>query len=198
MHPLDDRALWLARNILPHERALRAWLQKRLVAGLDVDDIVQETYARLSTVQSVADIRDPKRYAFQAAHSVVVSYVRRSNIVSIQAMANLDAIGTISDEPNPEICAADRDELHRLALAIADLPGKIRDVFVLRRVRGLSQREVAERLGLSESTVEKHMSKSFRHLSTMFGRGGNSQARASRDEQRETVSYNDQTKQPND
>jgi len=176
---LDDRALWLARHVLPHEPMLRAWLQRRIVPGIDVDDVVQETYARLSQIESVEAVRDPRSYMFQAAHSIIVSHVRRSRIVSIQTMAHLDALETPSDEPDPEMQALARDELNQLALAIAAMPDRIRDVFVMRRVHGLSQREVAGRLGLSESTVEKHMSKGFRHLSAVFGRGGKSAARAS-------------------
>ena len=64
-------------------------------------------------------------------------------------------------------------ELTRLAHVIADLPGKVRDVFILRRVHGLSQREVAERLGLSESTVEKHMARGFLIMLELARHGGN-------------------------
>jgi RNA polymerase sigma factor (sigma-70 family) len=187
---LDDRALWLARHVLPHEPMLRAWLQRRIVPGIDVDDVVQETYARLSQIESVEEVRDPRSYMFQAAHSIIVSHVRRSRIVSIQAMAHLDALETPADEPDPEAQALARDELNRLALAIAAMPERIRDVFVMRRVHGLSQREVAGRLGLSESTVEKHMSKGFRHLSALFGRGGKAQPRASSAGEEETDQSN--------
>jgi RNA polymerase sigma factor (sigma-70 family) len=179
MSPRDSRALWLARCVLPHEPALRAWLRRKAVAGLEVDDIVQETYARLSTIESVDSIRDPKTYLFQTAHSIVVSYVRRSRIVPILAVGHLDAFERASDEPGPETQTNDHQELQRLAAAIATLPGKMRDVFVLRRVHGLSQREVAQRLGLAESTVEKHMSKGFTLISALFSRGGNDVRQAS-------------------
>ncbi len=186
MHALDERALWLARHVLPHEPMLRAWLQRRVVPGIDVDDVVQETYARLSQIASVEEVRDPRSYMFQAAHSIIASHVRRSRIVPIQAIAHLDALEAPSDEPDPETQALARDELNQLALAIKAMPERIREVFVLRRVQGLSQREVAGRLGLSESTVEKHMSKGFRHLSALFGRGGKAVPRASRDRNEET------------
>lgn len=186
MHAYDARAIWLARYVLLHEPALRAWLQRKNVPGLDVDDIVQETYARLSTVESVDNIHNIRNYTFQAAHSVIITHLRHSRIVSIQSVAHLEALETISPEPDPECQTADRDELRRLAEAIANLPVKIRTVFVLRRIDGLSQREVAERLGLSESTVEKHMSKGFRALSAMFGRGGKTKPGASRNEQQGT------------
>jgi RNA polymerase sigma-70 factor (ECF subfamily) len=176
----DERARWLARHVLPHEPALRAWLSTRRVADLDVDDIVQETYARLASAESVADVRNARTYAFQTAYSVIMSHLRRSRVVSIRAVADIDELGAVSDSPSPEEEAADRDELHRLAEAVAALPEKVREVFSLRRIEGLSQRQVAERLGLAESTVEKHMAKSFRLLMDRFGRGGKAPSRASR------------------
>src|SRR5262245_3099085 len=121
MLPRDARALWLARFILPHEAALRAWLRRKAAAGFEVDDIVQETYARLSTIETVDTIRDPKTYLFQTAHSILVSQVRRSRIVPIQAVGHLEAFEMASEEPNPETQTNDHQELQRLAEAIATL-----------------------------------------------------------------------------
>lgn len=180
MHSSTERAVWLARHVLPHEPALRAWLQRRRVRGLDVDDIVQETYTRLSTVESVVEIRDPKTYMFQAAHSIIVSHVRRSHIVPILAIGSLEAFDIISEAPSVETQASDHQQLQRLAEAIAALPGKVRDVFILRRVHDLPQRQVAQRLGLSESTVEKHLSKGLTLIANLFDRSGNAPPRASK------------------
>jgi RNA polymerase sigma-70 factor (ECF subfamily) len=93
-------------------------------------------------------------------------------VVSISSAPNFDYLETPSDEPSPERQVIDRDELQRLARMIAQLPGKVRDVFTLRRIHGLSQREVAERLGLAESTVEKHMSRGFLIISDWLEHGG--------------------------
>lgn len=175
----DDRALWLARYVLPHEPALRAWLRGRQPPGLEVDDIVQETYARLIATEAVEAIRNVKAYTFQAARSVIATHLRRAKVVSFQNFSDMDELGATSDLPSPEAHAIGHQELQRLAQAIAGLPGKVRDVFVLRRIEGLSQREVARRLQLAESTVEKHMSRGFLLLADLFGRGGNGQLRAS-------------------
>ena len=176
----DERALWLSRFVLQHEPALRAWLSHRRPAGLEIDDIVQETYARLITVESVAGISNVRNYMFQTAYSVMVSHIRRSKVVSFQAVNDLDELGASTHESSPEDQVADRDELRRLAQSIATLPGKIRDVFILRRVSGLSQREVAGKLGLSESTVEKHMSRGIFLLMDLISHSGNDTTRASR------------------
>lgn len=179
MRASDERALWLSRHVLKHEPALRAWLGRRRIAGLEVDDIVQETYARLITVDSVDGIGNVKNYMFQTAYSVLVSHVRRAKIVAFETVTDLEQLGQARD-CSPEEQVIDRDELNRLARAIATLPGKVRDVFVLRRVNGLSQRDVARELGLSESTVEKHMSRSIYLLMNLISNGGNEPSRASK------------------
>lgn len=180
MRVTDERALWLSRHALQHEGALRSWLSHKRIHGLDIDDIVQETYARLITVEDVSGITNVRNYMFQAAYSVLVSHVRRSKIVSFQAINDLDQLGAMADECSPETQVIDRDELRQLGEAIAGLPGKIRDVFVLRRVSGLSQRDVALKLGLSESTVEKHMSRGINLLMKLISYSGNDTLRASK------------------
>jgi len=157
----DERALWLGRQVLPHEPALRAWLRRKSLGGLDVDDIIQETYTRLVAADSVAHVLDARSYAFQVAGSVVIDHLRRMKVVSISQAPNFDYLEVVSDEPSPERQVIDRDELQHLARMIARLPGRVREVFTLRRVYGLSQREVAQRMGIAESTVEKHMSRGF-------------------------------------
>lgn len=165
---------------MPHEPALRAWLHKRRLAGLEVDDIIQEAYARLIALDTVEAIRNPRTYAYQTVYSVLVSHARRSRVIPFQTVADIDALGAASDEPSPEHQAVDRDELQHLAEAIAGLPGRAREVFVLRRVHGLAQRDVARRLGLSESTVEKHLGRAFYLLTKRFTRSGKTGAHASR------------------
>ncbi len=160
----SDRAAWLADNVLPHEPALRDWLGRRKVLRLEVDDIVQEAYAVLASLDSVAHIQNPRTYLFSTAHSIILQYVRRLRIVSIETVAEVDRLGIHIDEMSPERCAADHQELRLIAELIAALPTKCREAFTLRKVEGLSQREVAHRMGVSENTVEKHIGKSIRIL----------------------------------
>ncbi len=181
----DDRAAWIARNVLPHEPALRSWLKRHVVSGLEIDDIVQDTYAALASRETVADIRNPKAYCFQTARSVVLTYLRRASVVTIRAVEDLDRLGAIDSDPSPERQVSDREQLQQLGVAIARLPQPGREALILRMIEGLSQREVGRRLGISENAAQKHIAKSAHLLMVWLGRGGNPDVGASNTETQE-------------
>lgn len=168
------------RHILPHEAALRGWLaRRRSPAAFDVDDIVQESYALLAERERLDDILNPRAYLFQVAQSLVVRNIRRARIVSILAVEDLGMVDMPDHAATPEQSAIAHDDLRQLAEVIASMPGQTREAFVLRRVRGLSQREIASHMGLSENTVEKHIVRGIRWLGDWFASGGNSPAKTS-------------------
>ncbi len=182
----DERTRWFVQQILPHEAALRGWLSRRRApAAFDIDDIVQESYAVLAERERVDDILNPRAYLFQVAHSLVVRNIRRARIVPILAVEDLGLLDLADDAATPEQNAIAHDDLRRLAEVIASMPGQTREAFVLRRVRGLSQREIASRMGLSENTVEKHIVRGLRWLGDWFASGGNPPAKTSNQLERE-------------
>lgn len=171
----DDigRTRWFLKQILPHEPALRAWLARRGTSIIDIDDIVQETYAVFASMERYDEIRDPPAYLFQVARSQVVRSIRKARVVPILAVGDLAEFDCSDETQTPERQAIGRDELRRLAETVASMPGKTREAFILRRIRGASQREIAQRMGISESTVEKHISRGIRILIDRFKSGGN-------------------------
>jgi len=176
----EEKTRWFLTSILPHEPTLRAWLGRKRRAGIDVDDVIQETYTVLAARETIGDIRHPRAYLFQIAHSIVVRHVRRARVVSIQAAEDIEGFDPPDDAASPEQATIDRDELRRLAEAIAAMPGQTRQAFILRRVQGLSQREIATRMRLAESTVEKHIARGVRFLIDWFGHGGKAPPQTSR------------------
>lgn len=160
----DGRAAWLAEAILPHEPALRHWLARRVPAGLEVEDVVQEAYAILAGLQRVDHVQQPRAYLFATAQSIVLQHLRRAQVVSIEAIGDIERLEIPSADASPERAVSSQQELRQVQTLIAELPEKCRRAFWMRRVDGYSQREIAERLHISENTVEKHIGKGIRFL----------------------------------
>lgn len=167
-----ERARWFDANVLPHETSLRAWLRRRRLSAIDIDDTIQESYAVLASRPRLDDLNHPKAYLFRIAHSLVLRDARRGRIVPFEPIEDLDAVEA-RDPFSPERIAIGREEMRRLAAVIQAMPVRVRDAFVLRRVHGYSQREIARRMKISESTVEKHIAKGLTLLIERFGRSGN-------------------------
>lgn len=168
----DSRAAWLSHHILPHEAALRAQLCRwRVPEDLDIDDIIQESYAKLTMLDDVESIRHPKAYFFQAARSIILMHVRRSRVVSIQAVEHIEQIAVASDEPGPDVQASDRQQLHLLTAMIARLPKASQRAMTLRLAHGLSHNEIGDRLGMTANAVQKSLARSLATFVRQLGRG---------------------------
>jgi RNA polymerase sigma factor (sigma-70 family) len=176
---LRDRSIWLARHVLPHEALLRAKLKAIPFYDLDVEDIIQETYTRMLSVPSLESIRYPKQYALLTSRAVIVDHMRQSRVVSMVSGDQFESLDIVEPSANIEQRLEIRDELLEVAVALAKLPKLCRDILILRRVEGISQRDVAHRLAISEKTVEKHMTNGVRRLVKLFGRGGKTRQRSS-------------------
>lgn len=173
------RTQWLATNVLPHEPLIRARLARVYVADLDVDDIIQEMYARLMAAPALENVRYPRQYAIQTAKSIVIDYLRRSRVVSIVSTENLEQLEVLLPEATAEDRLEFQGEIREVADALANLPQTYRETLILRRVEGLSQRETALRLGITEKMAEYYLARGVMMLSKLFGRGGNGQSRSS-------------------
>jgi RNA polymerase sigma factor (sigma-70 family) len=178
--PTNDRARWLAQHIVPHERAIRSWLIRR-THDLDIDDIIQEMYARLASLNNPENIRNPRQYAAQTAISIALNLARHARVVPMISVGDFEEFGLVSPEPSPERAVNSQEELRELESTLQELPPLCRTAFLLRRVEGLSQKDVAEKLRISVKTVEKYMARSVRLLIQTYGRGGESGSQVSKD-----------------
>ncbi len=155
-------AVWIGREVLPHEGALRAWLRRRMRNPGDVEDIIQECYCRMGEIEDVASIRSPLSYFFAVARNCVLQEMRRAKIVRIDTMAEIDELDLASDVPSSERIVTARSELERILSLIADLPPRARQIVEMRKIYGLSQREIAEHLGVSINVVENEASRGLK------------------------------------
>lgn len=162
----DDRYRWIATHLLPREGEVRGWLRRRVrtLSTADLDDVIQEAYARLWSAD-FSRIANPRNYFHSVARNVLLEQARRSRIVPMERLGEIEALRLVSEEPGPESQATVRQELERLWAAIATLPRQCREAFQLRTFQDCSRKEISERMGLSEKTVEKHLARALVRVS---------------------------------
>lgn len=158
MPPQDSPyAGWFKAEVLPHEDLLRSWLQGRFGGYCDVDDVVQEAYARLLRAKMRGSVKSPKALLFTTARNVALDVLRRRKIVQIDVLADDELSDVIDDSEAVEERFARDQELEILTEAIQSLPDRCRQIFTLRKVYGLSQPEIAKELGVSVHTVSAQL-----------------------------------------
>ncbi len=153
---------WVADRVMPHEGKVRAWLSRSKMKQEDIDDVIQETYCRLSSLDDVAAIDRPDAYFFSIARNLLTSQMRRQRIVHIEAIADVEALTPFDENPSPERQVSGRMEVERVREIVAGLPERCRLIFEMRKIEGISQKEIALRLGVTESTVENDAAKGVR------------------------------------
>lgn len=153
---------WVGAQILPHEGHVRACLRRARLSREDVEDVIQEAYCRLAALPSVEHIASPRAYFLTVAKNIALVHVRRARIVRMESIDEIERLDISSDTPSPEQIIAGRAELARLQILISSLPDRCRRIFVMRKVEGLPQKEIARILGLSETTIENDAAKGLR------------------------------------
>lgn len=180
MPPADPKqSAWYADELRPHESLLRAWLQARFISAGEVDDIVQETYLRAIQVRERGALFATKAFLFKTARNLAIDRIRRSRRSSADpVLADSEVLDVIDDTATIPDQVARTEEIVLLNHAIASLPPQCREIFVMRRIRGKSHKEIAEAMGLSLNTVSAQLTIGLRKCSEFFER----QARKERTE----------------
>jgi RNA polymerase sigma-70 factor (ECF subfamily) len=145
-----------------HQDELRRFIFRRTGSAALADDVVQETWLRaFSTGVAMPD--NPRGYVFRMASNLAVDHLRRGRVRDQSLSEGPVDDGIPSREPGPDSIVEGREEMAILMTAVKELPERCRAVFLLYRGQGLTMRQVAERLGISEKTVEKHIARAMVH-----------------------------------
>lgn len=157
----DERYLLQALEI---EGVVRACLYRYTRNNPDVDELLQEVYARLLVAGSSnePEVRSVRAFALTIARNVAFDWLRHKQVVPIELVADLEALEVLDEGEQIEEIVNSHQELAMLVQAIQDLPDRCRQVFTLRKVYGYSQKEIASRMNISENTVEQHLTKAAR------------------------------------
>lgn len=155
---------------------IRRFLIARTGSQADADDVLSELWIKLTTIQP-GPVSNPKGYLFRMANNLVLDRLRqerrrerRESHWTAEHHDDYSPLSEVADPaPDAEQQLVANDEVQRLADAIAQLPAGAQRVIRMHKLEGLSHADVALRLGITKSAVEKHMAVAMTHLRRMLG-----------------------------
>lgn len=145
---------------------LTRYFGARVRRGADIEDLVQEVFLRLARRTGETPVEAPEGYVFAIASSVLADNYRRTARQLPAAPGEVDGPTRpgLAEERSPERVLLGQEELAAMERALRELPERTRFAFLLNRYEELSYQEIARRLGVSVSAVEKHMMRALAHL----------------------------------
>jgi len=132
-------------------------LRRYTLSQVDIADFTQETILRALEAEKRTEIREPRRFLVGIAKNIARTELERRSKITLSLIDDFDAEMYVSDEPAVDEVVDGRHRLQIFGRAIADLPPQCRNVFILKHVHGASHKEIAKKLDIAVSTVEKHV-----------------------------------------
>ena len=172
LSPPEDFSDWYSAEVQPHAGELRAWLGGKFPGLNDFDDLVQEALTRVWRERQARPVPSPRALLYTTARNLALDQIRRRQVVRIDALAELAELSVLEDSPSAADNTARNQELNLLTQALQSLPERCRQVLTLRKIYGLSQREIAVQLGISEHTVEAQVGNGMKRCTEFLARHG--------------------------
>jgi RNA polymerase sigma-70 factor (ECF subfamily) len=163
---VDDETVkaWFVQEILPLEPSLTRFIRRHCRQAADVADLRQDVYVRIYAAAREQLPRQARLFVFTTARNHLINCAKRAQIVSIEYVADLEASIFAIDTVTPDRTLSAQDEFRRVRTGLDQLPPRCREVVLLRKIEGLSTREVAMRLDVGINTVEQQMVHGMRAL----------------------------------
>jgi RNA polymerase sigma factor (sigma-70 family) len=163
---VDDEVVkaWFVQEILPLEPSLTRFIRRHCRQAADVADLRQDVYVRICAAAREQLPRRARPFMFTTARNHLINCAKRAQVVSIEYVADLEASIFAIDTVTPDRTLSAQDEFRRVRTGIDQLPPRCREVVLLRKIEGLSTREVAARLHVGIDTVEQQMVHGMRAL----------------------------------
>ncbi len=159
---------WFVSEVLPLEPALLGYFRRHWRNEADIRDMVQDVYVRVCEAAKTEIPRSSRAFVFTTARNLLIDKFRSRQVVPLETVGDPDTLSLAAEQPGPERSAIARDELRRLQAALDRLPPRCRQAVLLQKLEGLSRREIAQRMGVSEETVKDYLASGLFALSDLF------------------------------
>lgn len=165
---MEEVHAWFIREVLPLEAALMQYLHRNWRRKDDIPDLRNDIYVQVyeAALRQIPD--KPQQFVIVTARNLLINRFLREQIVPFDAIADMDNLEVASEAPGPDRALIARDELRKLSAALDLLPPRCREAVVMRRIEGLSRREIALRMGISENAVAGHVRLGMSALADML------------------------------
>ncbi|RLQ21111.1 sigma-70 family RNA polymerase sigma factor [Seongchinamella sediminis] len=151
----------MTREISKLHGRLQRYVSRFCKTREDAEDITQEAFLRVLEAGSKGDIRHPQAYLYRTARNLSLNMLASKSHQLSSYIEDLPDTTVIEDGVPLDSQISHEQRFELFCHAALDLPERCREVLILRKVYGLSQKQVAERLDISISTVEKHLAKAL-------------------------------------
>ncbi len=146
-------------SFLENATFLRKFLARYFTERQDIEDVVQETYLRAYNAERQKVINHPKAFLFRIARNIAITTLNKKSRQITHYIEDYELPIIIESENTTESEAEARQHIGIYCEAVTALPDQCRRVFLLRKVHGLSHKEIAKRMNLTLSSIEKHLLK---------------------------------------
>jgi RNA polymerase sigma factor (sigma-70 family) len=165
--PAEQAAIQaLARQFGP---VLLQFFRRRVMDRQEAEDLTQEVFARLLRRGNIAALADVRGYLFETAASALMDRARKRQVRHGDEHFSFNPAEHAHEDFSSERVLIGKETLSRASRALLELPERSRTIFILRRLEGLQYQDIAQRLGVSLSLVEKQMARAVAYLAKRMG-----------------------------
>lgn len=147
----------ISRVFLENNVFLKRFLRRFVASEYDIEDIIQEVYIKAHHAEQEKEIEQPRAYLFRIAKNLALDELKKSSRVMTKYIEECVASIPVENTETMESEAEANESLTRYCEAIDKLPAKCKQIYIMRKVHGLKQKDIATELGISLSSVEKHL-----------------------------------------